>query len=160
MTTDQVKIDRSTRTATTRVKEERKKSWVRPSDLDAPPAPPGYRHRWIRKEAGGIDDSKNIAGKLREGYELVRAEEYPDFVVPSIQNGIHAGVIGVGDVVLARIPDEIADERRAYYNQRTNEQIQAVDNDLMKANAHSTMQVVKPERQSRVTFGGPRKADD
>jgi hypothetical protein len=159
-TADQVKIDRSARSGTTRVKEERKKSWVRPSDLDAPPAPPGYRHRWIRKEAGGTDDSKNVAGKLREGYELVRAEEYPDFVVPSIQNGIHAGVIGVGDVVLARIPDEIADERRAYYNQRTSDQIQAVDNDLMKANAHSTMQVVKPERQSRVTFGGPRKAED
>jgi hypothetical protein len=159
-TTDEVKIDRTTRAASTRVKTERKKSWVRPSDLDAPPAPPGYKHRWIRREAGGSDDSKNIAGKLREGYELVRAEEYPDFVVPSIQNGIHAGVIGVGDVVLARIPEEIAEERRAYYNQRTNEQIQAVDNDLMKANAHSTMQVVKPERQSRVTFGGPRKADD
>ena len=158
-TTEQVKIDRTARASETRVKAERKKSWVRPSDLDAPPAPPGYQHRWIRKEAGGQDDSKNVAGKLREGYELVRAEEYPDFVVPSIQNGIHAGVIGVGDVMLARIPEEIAEERRAYYNQRTSDQLQAVDNDLMKSNAHSTMKVVKPERQSRISFGGPRKAE-
>lgn len=158
--TDQVKIDRTSRAAETRLKTERKKSWVRPSDLDAPPAPPGYRHRWIRVQAGGQDDSKNVAGKLREGYELVRAEEYPDFVVPSIQNGLHAGVIGVGDVMLARIPEEIADERRDYYNQRAGDQITAVDNDLMKANAHDTMRVVKPERQSRITFGGPRKADD
>ena len=142
--TDQVKIDRTSRAAETRVKTERKKSWVRPSDLDAPPPPPGYRHRWIRVQAGGQDDSKNVAGKLREGYELVRAEEYPDFVVPSIQNGLHAGVIGVGDVMLARIPEEIAEERKEYYTQRAGDQITAVDNDLMKANAHDTMRVVKP----------------
>lgn len=158
--TDQVKIDRTNRAAETRQKTERRKAWQRPSDLDAPPAPPGYRHRWIRKEAAGQDDSKNIAGKLREGYELVRAEEYPDFVVPSIRNGVHAGVIGVGDVLLARIPDETAEERQAYYGQRTQDQIRAVDNDLMKANAHDTMRVVKPERQTRVTFGGPKRAED
>jgi hypothetical protein len=152
-------IDRTSRAAETRAKTERKKSWSRPSDLDAPPAPPGYKHRWIRKEAGGMDDSKNVAGKIREGYELVRAEEYPDFVTPSIQNGIHAGVIGVGDVMLARIPEEMADQRREYYDQRTSDQIEAVDNDLLKTNAHSSMQVIKPERQSRVTFGGPKKAE-
>ena len=157
--TEQVKIDRTTRAAETRQKTERRKAWTRPSDLDAPPAPPGYRHRWIRKEASGVDDSKNIAGKLREGYELVRAEEYPDFVIPSIQNGIHAGVIGVGDVLLARIPEETAEERRDHYNQVAGDQMQAVDNDMLKVNSHDTMRVVKPERQSRVTFGGPRKAD-
>jgi len=62
--------------------------------------------------------------------------------------------------MLARIPDEIAEERKAYYEQRAGDQITAVDNDLMKANAHDTMRVVKPDRQSRVTFGGPRKAED
>ena len=157
--TDQVKIDRTKRASETREKTERKRSWTRPSDLDAPLPPPGYRHRWIRVQAGGMDDSKNVAGKLREGYELVRAEEYPEFVAPSIQNGIHAGVIGVGDVMLARIPDEIAEQRKAHYEQRAGDQISAVDNDLMKANAHDTMRVVNPERQSRVTFVGPRKAD-
>jgi hypothetical protein len=158
--TEQVKIDRTSRAIETRVKTERKKSWVRPSDLDAPVAPPGYRHRWIRAQAGGTDDSKNIAGKLREGYELVRAEEYPDFVAPSITSGVHTGVIGVGDVMLARIPEEIAEQRRDHYEQRAGDQITAVDNDLMKTNAHDTMRVVKPERQSRVTFGGPRKAEN
>jgi len=63
-------------------------------------------------------------------------------------------------MLLARIPEETAQERRDYYEQRTSDQIQAVDNDLMKSNAHDTMRVVKPERQSRITFGGPRKAED
>jgi hypothetical protein len=77
-----------------------------------------------------------------------------------MENGRHAGVIGVGDLVLARIPEETVDERNAYYQQRTSDQLMAVDNDLMKTNAHDTMRVIKPERQSRVTFGGPRKAED
>jgi hypothetical protein len=28
---------------------------------------------------------------------------------------------------------------------------------MMRENAHSTMTIHKPDRQSRVTFGGPRK---
>ncbi len=34
---------------------------------------------------------------------------------------------------------------------------QAVDDKLMRENRHSSMTISKPERQSRVTFGGPRK---
>ena len=49
--------------------------WVPPSSLDAPPAPDGFRYRWIRAESVGFQDTKNITGRIREGYELVRAEE-------------------------------------------------------------------------------------
>lgn len=158
--TEQLKIDRTTRVADTRKAGERRKAWAPPSSLDAPQAPPGFQHRWIRKEAAGQDDRKNVASKLREGYELVRADEHPDFVIPTMDNGRHAGVIAVGDLMLAKVPDEIAAERRAYYRQRTSDQVQAVDNELLKSNAHSSMQITKPERQSRVTFGGPRPAED
>jgi hypothetical protein len=34
--------------------------------------------------------------------------------------------------------------------------MQAVDNDLFKENQHHSMAIQKPERQSRVTFGGPK----
>ena len=64
------KIDRTTRAAETRQKTERKKSWVRPSDLDAPEAPPGYRHRWIRVQAGGHDDSKMMRMMKMSGLTL------------------------------------------------------------------------------------------
>ena len=59
----------------TRSKSERPKVWVPPSSLDAPPAPDGFRYRWIRAESVGFQDTKNITGRIREGYELVRAEE-------------------------------------------------------------------------------------
>tara|TARA_R100000426_G_scaffold4693_1_gene7022 strand:+ start:214 stop:594 length:381 start_codon:yes stop_codon:yes gene_type:complete len=125
--------------------------------LDAPPAPEGFKHRWIRAEVRGYDDQKNISGRLREGYELVRQDEFPDFEAPVIESGKYAGVFGVGGLILARIPLETVEERRAYFDGRTKDQMEAVDHDMMRENAHSTMTISNPERQSRVTFGGTRK---
>lgn len=155
---DQVKVDRSARSASGRKSEDRRRPWAPPSRLDAPAAPPGFKHRWIRAEAGGQEDRSNVAGKIREGYELVRGEEHPEYVVPTAEDGRHAGVIKVGGLLLARIPEETVAERNAYYQGRTQDQLEALDNDLMKANAHSTMVINRPDRSSRTTFGGP-KAD-
>jgi hypothetical protein len=154
------KLNRSARDSDTRDTTARRKAWAPPSRLDAPPAPPGYKHRWIRAESGGIDDRTNVAGKLREGYELVRGDEYPDFDSGVQDDGKHAGVISVGGLLLARIPDETADERRTYYSSRTHDQIRAVDNDMLKTNAHSSMKINAPERQSKVSLGGPRTGSE
>jgi hypothetical protein len=127
--------------------------------LDAPPAPEGYVHRWIRAESGGVDDRKNLSARLREGFELVRADEYPERDdLPTLQDGKHAGVIAVGGLVLARIPVELVKQRNAYYNKQTADQLTAVDNDLLREN-NPVMPIIKPERQSRVTFGGPRSSE-
>ena len=67
------KID--SRASQTKVKEQ-KKVWTPPSSLDAPPAPDGFKHRWIRAESMGFDDSSNMSAKLRSGFELVRSDEY------------------------------------------------------------------------------------
>ena len=149
-------IKRASRSAETRETESRRKPWTPPSRLDAPPAPPGYKHRWIRAEVAGFDDRTNIAGKLREGYELVRADEYPDYPISSIEDGRHAGVINVGGLLLARIPEETVEERNAYYKSRARDQVEAADNDLLKSNAHSSMRIDRPVRQSKVQFGGPK----
>jgi len=74
MTKDDIKTSRASQT---RAKTEKPKVWTPPSSLDAPPAPDGFHHRWIRAETMGFDDSKNMAGRIRSGYELVRADEYP-----------------------------------------------------------------------------------
>jgi hypothetical protein len=75
------------------------------------------------------------------------------------EDGKHAGVISVGGLLLARIPEETAEERREYYQSRTHDQMRAADNDLMKTNAHSSMKINAPERQSRVSLGGPRSSE-
>lgn len=150
-------IDRSSRETKTREKTAARRPWAPPSMLDAPPAPEGYKHRWIRAEVRGFDDRKNISARLREGYELVRADEYPDFEAPVIDSGKFEGVFGVGGLILARIPVETVAERSAYFASRNQDQINAVDQDMLRENAHSTMTITRPDRQSRVTFGGPRK---
>ena len=148
-------VNREARSADTREKAARRKPWTPPSRLDAPPAPAGYKHRWIRAFTGNQEDRMNIATKVREGYELVRSEEYPDFPVPTVEDGRHAGIISVGDVLLARNPLETVEERNAYYQGRARDQVTAIDNELMKSNAHNSMRIENPQRQSRVTFGSP-----
>ena len=144
--------DRSPRTAQTREKTSRNKPWRPPSQLDAPDPPEGFVHRWLRESVMGVDDKKNLSARLREGFDLVRAEEYPDFEAPTVQDGKHAGVIGVGGLVLARFPIETREQRNAHYRNATRDQMTAVDNDLMREQ-HPSMPISKPERQSRVTFG-------
>ena len=150
-------VKRTSRAKDTREKTARRKPWAPPSMLDAPPAPDGFKHRWIRAETRGFDDTKNISAKLREGWELVRKDEYPDFEAPVVDSGKYEGVFGVGGLILARIPLETVAERTEYFTQRNSDQMQAVDSDMMRENAHSTMTITKPDRQSRVTFGGPQR---
>ena len=150
-------VKRTSRAETTREKSVRRKPWAPPSMLDAPPAPDGFKHRWIRAETRGFNDSKNISAKMREGWDLVRKDEYPDFEAPVVDSGKYEGVFGVGGLLLARIPVETVAERTDYFLQRNADQMTAVDQDMMRENAHSTMTISKPDRQSRVTFGGSQK---
>jgi hypothetical protein len=130
-------ISRSPRSSNTREKTAARKPWAPPSMLDAPPAPDGYKHRWIRAETRGFN-------------------EYPDFEAPVVDQGKYEGVFGVGGLVLARIPEETVAERTAYFNARSADQMEAVDQDMMRENAHSTMTISRPDRQSRVSFGGKK----
>ena len=138
-------IDRSPRASKTRTAKPRRQPWRPPSVLDAPDPPEGYVHRWIRAEIRGFDDRKNISARMREGWELVRKEEYPEFEAPTVDSGNYEGIFGVGGLLLARIPLEIVAERKSYFN--------------MKETQHHSMAIQKPERQSRVTFGGPKRGD-
>tara|TARA_Y100000748_G_C15396608_1_gene449703 strand:- start:468 stop:929 length:462 start_codon:yes stop_codon:yes gene_type:complete len=144
------------RASQTRDKVKRPTTWTPPSSLDAPPAPDGFRHRWIRAETMGFDDSQNMSGKIRSGWELVRADQYPGTDYPTVKDGKYAGVIGVGGLVLARIPEEIAKAREDYFNKQTEARDEAVNNDLLKEQ-HPSMPI-DSERQTRVTFGGTKKS--
>ena len=156
MTKDtETKTVKTSRVSQSRVKNERPKVWTPPSSLDAPPAPDGYRHRWIRAESMGFDDIKNMSGKIRSGWDLVRSDEYPDHDYPSVNEGRYAGVIGVGGLVLARIPEELAKQREAYFNQMTADRNEALENDVLKEQ-HPSMPI-NQDRQTRVTFGGTKK---
>jgi len=147
--------NKTSRAAVTRSKTERPKEYKPPSSLDAPPAPDGFRHRWIRAESMGFNDSKNIHGRLRSGYELVRADEYKDADYPVVIDGKYAGVIGVGGLLLARIPEELAQSRMDYQRRQTEGQDEAVESDLLRD--QDKRMPIKIDRNSKHTFGGTKK---
>ena len=155
MTNEKKAVKKTSRASTTRAKTEKPKVWTPPSSLDAPPAPDGFRHRWIRAESMGQEDTKNLSGKIRSGWELVRADEYPGEEYPSVTEGRYAGVIGVGGLLLARIPEEVAKSRELYFKQMTQDREQSVENDPLKEQ-HPSMPI-NQDRQTRVTFGGSEK---
>ena len=147
--------NKTSRAAVTRSKTERPKEYKPPSSLDAPPAPDGFRHRWIRAESMGFNDTKNIHGRLRSGYELVRADEYDTDEYPTVLDGKHAGVIGVGGLLLARIPEELAQSRMDYQRRQTEGQDESVETDLLRD--QDKRMPIKVDRNSKHTFGGTKK---
>jgi len=153
METDKVK--KAPRASETRAKEAREVVWTPPSSLDAPPAPDGFRHRWIRSESLGFDDQKNISGRLRSGYTLVMASEFKDQGYPVVESGKYTGVIGVGGLLLARVPDEIAKARQKFYADKAKDQDDAVKTDLLR-DQHPSMPITV-DRHSTQTFGGGKK---
>ena len=147
--------DRTTpRSDMTRAKTTRRKPWAPPSKLDAPKPKDGYKHRWIRTQLRGEDDKANVFSRMREGWEPVRADEYGAEAAkyPVIEEGKNKGIIGVGGLMLARIPAETVQERTEYFREQTRNQMTAVDENLMREQ-HPSMPIHKPDRQSRVTFG-------
>jgi hypothetical protein len=153
-------IKRTSRESETRNTEKKPSSWAPPSSLDAPPAPQGYAHRWIRTSVAGFEDTANVTKKFREGWEFVRAEEIKNssdiHKYPVIRQGQYEGCIGIGGLVLARIPEEILKSRAEYFDRITQDQMNAVDNDLMKEQRPEMP--INIDRQSRVSFGGRRKS--
>ncbi len=147
--------NKTSRAAVTRSKTERPKEYKPPSSLDAPPAPDGFRHRWIRAESMGFNDTKNIHGRLRSGYELVRADEYDSEQYPVVLDGKYAGVIGVGGLLLARIPEELAQSRMDYQRRQTEGQDESVETDLLRD--QDKRMPIKVDRNSKHTFGGTKK---
>jgi hypothetical protein len=108
----------------------------------------------------GFQDTANVSKALREGWEFVRSEEIKntlgDHDYPVIHDGKYAGLIGVGGLVLARIPEEIMKSRAEYFQKITQDRMTSIDNDLMKEQRPGMP--INIDRQSRVTFGGGRKS--
>ena len=147
--------NKTSRASQTREKTLRKKVWTPPSYLDTPNAPAGFRHRWVRVEILGYVDTKNIQGRLRSGYELVRADEYPEDDYATMPDGKYKGIIGHGGLVLTRVPEEIARQRADYFRKLSYEQIEAVDLRL-REEQHKSMPI-EIDRQTRTTFGGRKR---
>ena len=151
------KIKKTSRADETRDHSARKTVWSPPRQLDAPDPPEGFKYRWLRESIQGQADDKNIVSRLREGYELVRQDELSDsekLKYPAIAAGKYSGVVGVGGLLLAKIPLELANQRNEYYANLHKSQEESVENDVFK-DEHPSMPITN-NRSSKVTFGGGR----
>jgi len=138
--------------------QKRKVTYTPPSYLDAPkPKDDGIKYRWLRVSAGGEDDARNISKRKREGYEFVKKEEHPDYDVPVHESGKYAGVIGNGDLVLAKIPVEMAEAKQEYFRNKTGKQTQAVEQDVLKEQ-HPSMPITQ-NRKSSASIGKKKDSD-
>ena len=145
------KSARPTRTLETREAMERPKQWMPPQLLPDPTPEEGYAYRWIRISSLGKEDATNISGKLREGWEPVRASDHPEIRLFGATNGKFPDSVEVGGLLLCKTPVEFTQQRDAYYRQQSEAQMAAVDNTYMREN-DPRMPMFK-ERRSEVTFG-------
>ena len=145
------KTSRAPRELDTREKLERPKQWMPPQLLPDPNPEEGYAFRWIRIASLGKDDATNISGKLREGWEPVRASDHPEIRLFGSTNGKFPDSIEVGGLLLCKTPVEFTQQRDAYYRKQAEAQMASVDNTFMREN-DPRMPMFK-ERKSTVTFG-------
>jgi hypothetical protein len=143
--------NRSTRELDTRETFARPTAWRPPETLPSPDDRPGWKHRWIRISFLGQPDPSNTSSKLREGYEPVKAEEYPELLVHASTEGRFKGNIEVGGLLLCRIPEEFLKQRDAYYANQSKAQMESVDNNFLK-DSDPRMPLFS-NKQSKVTFG-------
>ena len=148
---------RSSREEEQHDKSARRKPWQPARMLETPPAPEGYQYRWIRSEYVGVEDRNNVSARMREGWEFVKQEEIPDFPLPTIEHGKHAGVISVGGLILAKIPVETVAERSDYYKNRNIQQNEALDNNMFnELDGNNSYVKYSSDRKSKVNFGKKR----
>lgn len=135
----------------TRAEMQRPTSWQAPETLPSPNPRPGISHRWVRTSMGGQSDVQNVSSKLREGYEPVKAEDYPEMMMHASTEGRFKGNIEVGGLVLCSIPSEFLVQRDAHFAGINKATMESVDNNFMKDNDPRMSKF--SEKSTKVTFG-------
>ena len=143
--------NRINRELETREKNVRKRAWQRPEVLPSPNPEPGYTYRWIRTSNQGLVDATNVSSKLREGWEPVKASDHPEISLDTIENERFKDNIVIGGLMLCKAPVELVNERSEYYKTQSENQMNSVDNNLMREN--DPRMPLFNDRKSKVTFG-------
>lgn len=145
------KTIRTGREAETRVALERPNRWKPPQLLPDPTPEAGYVYRWIRVSMLGADDPKNISTSFAEGWEPVKASQHPEVRLFNLGQSKFPDSIEVGGLLLCKIPEEFMGQRSEHYQNITEREARAVDNNFMREN-DPRMPLFR-DRQSSSTLG-------
>ena len=117
---------------------ERVKSWAPPTLLPTP--------------ALNQTDPTNLSGKLREGWEPVRASDHPELQLHGMDTSDRfKDNVVIGGLMLCKTPTELVEQRNAWYKQQTANQTQSVDSTFMRQN--DPRMPLYAEKSSKVSFG-------
>jgi len=151
MAENKTEQNRLVRELETRAIQERPKQWSQPELLPEPDKQPGYAYRWIRASTLNNADPRNLSAKLREGWEPVRIEEQPKFTLLADPNSRFKDNVEIGGLLLCKTPIEFVEQRNAHFSQQAANQIESVDNNLMRQN--DPRMPLFSERKSSTSFG-------
>lgn len=144
-------MNKLTRELDTRTVTERPKQWQAPELLPEPDKQAGFAYRWIRVSTLNNADPRNLSAKLREGWEAVKIEEQPKFQLLVDPSSRFKDNIEIGGLLLCKTPEEFVSQRNAHYENLTQSQTEAVDNNLMRQS--DPRMPIFQERKSSTSFG-------
>jgi len=125
-------MDKVKRTAReTEVREEVPQTWQPASLLPEFTKQDGWSYRWIRVSLMNEPDNMNVSSKMREGWEPVKHADHPEVILKADPNSNFKEGIEIGGLLLCKAPQELMDQRKAYMNEKTRQQTEAVDSQYM-----------------------------
>ena len=131
--------------------QPRKREWAPPSLLPEFKKQPGWAYRWVRISLANDADNLNVSSKMREGWEPVKHSEHPEIQLPASADSRFKDSVEVGGLLLCKMPQEMVDQRNAYYRQKAEGQAKAVDNSFMKEN--DPRMPLFSDKKSTTSFG-------
>ena len=136
--------------------------WRRYSDLDAPPARKGYVNRFIRIRLGTVKDTARLRNAIREGWRPVKASSLDSRSLPTINIDQYGDVIGVEDLILCEMREEVHAQRKKFFRDKQRRQNRAIERQLKGVSREdvSGFGPITATRHSHVTGGSlPRRVE-
>ena len=112
----------------------------------------GLDLRWIRISIRGQEDIMNVGKREQEGWTFVEPGEVPEMASTSYvrDEGRYLGTVCRGDVALAKKPINQVKARRAFYEKKANDMMDAVNAQLYN-NSDARLRNMPVSNSSRST---------
>lgn len=151
-TLDDAPADRTPRTLETRQSSERARVWQPSAILPDPTPQDGWVFRWCAVEIRSQLHNQLFQKRLREGWEPVNAEDHPEMMMSAgLFDEKRRGLVEVGGLVLCKMPEEMAEQRRQYYHDLTVAKTDSAENSYLRDNDERMKKVAEKRRQ--IVFG-------
>ena len=134
-------------------------SWTPPALLDAPQARPGFKQRWVATTILGKETPDNVYKRMREGWEPRKSDTVKEQNFPTINHGQWVGCIGIEGMVLCEMPEEKHNAMKAYYEEKSHQQNDALSGELDSLGRRSG-QTIYQDRKSSSSRGRVSAMED